>query len=141
MRPQHAAERNHGLGKPIPTGQRRRELRVPERDVHEYALQDQNRAAHYEAHADRGDHEVDRRAGRSCEEEEADGDEEGGHQGWEQTVFGRHGLAGTEALVDDEVNIESVGDSGDRYGDDDCEEHEPDLTRVHAVDVAVDEWE
>lgn len=141
VRPQHAAERNHGFGKPVPAEQRGRELRVPERDVYEDALQDQDGAARDESHADGGDHEVDRRSRRPCEYEEADGDEEGGYQGWEQAVLGRQGLAGTETLVDYEVNIESVGDSGDRDGDDDCEEHEPYLARVHAVDFAIDEWE
>lgn len=141
MRPQHATERNHGLGEPVPAEQRGRELRVPKRDVHEDALQDKDGAARDEAHADRGGHEVDRRAGRPCEEEEARRDEKGGYQSREQAVLGCHGLAGAEALVDYEVDVERVRYSCDCDGDDDCEEHEPDLARVHAVDVAVDEWE
>lgn len=140
-RPQHAAERNHGLGEAVAAKQRGRELGVPEGDVHEYALEDQDRAARDEPDADGRHHEVDRQAGRPREYEEAGWDEEGCHQGWEKAVLGRNGLAGPEALVYDEVDVDRVGYPGDYYGDDDREEHEPDLTSVHAVDVAVDEWE
>jgi len=122
--------------------QTRRILWIASRDVDRNALEDDKDPRGKDSDADNGDDPVEISSSGPAKEEEADGRQDDGEEGWFETVLLRgRGGEGAEARVEVEVEVSGVDRGAEDASDDDTDEDEAELAEGEAIEGWIDEGE
>jgi hypothetical protein len=112
--------------------------RIDHRQINKHTLEQDEHANHIDNNTNTTDDPVDLTIASPCEDEEADGDEETGEQGWDQSTFGGAQAMCSDLRFDDVVEICVVSCNRDDDADSNAEEYKAHLSDVETVSGDVD---